>query len=63
MKYMEMRQKCISSHFSRFFDVKMTSTDSLISCSAHLSTTVNNNNNSSSLVNVSLTVVLLIISL
>ena len=35
MKYMEMRQKCISHHFSRFFDVKMTSTDTLISSSAY----------------------------
>ena len=35
MKYMEMRQKCISSHFNRFFDVKMTSTDTLNSSSAY----------------------------
>ena len=35
MKYMEIRQKCISSHFSRSFDVKMTSTDTLIRFSAY----------------------------
>ena len=30
MKYMEMRQERTSSYFSRFFDVKMTSADTLI---------------------------------